>query len=955
MKKTLLKNLLFALALLLPGGLFGLEMPQGFSQFVLSNGMNVCVFEDFSTPTIRVEYSAKAGFSMQSAATAGYAPLYAQLFSKAGIYSNESDEWLLDELQSECLADSARYTIDISPNQLEEILTELSLCAFAPIFQDQELGQKLMEAKESAAESAFSAEGFINSAIDSRVFSDAPWKHDSGIYPALFQKQNLSEARAVLSEIAKNYYSPQNSALFITGAVTKQTALALAQKTFGQFSPRPVFVAQESKIEQEAAAKKFVLSDPELSPDMAQAVFEYTSLSMEQADIAALILNAPHSSLKKALTEQEALNIRGSDYINADAAHKNACSRLIIQSLLEKSSADDFEKAALFEKILKEKAGEFSLEEFEAAKYFLVMDFEMAAGNPRGFMDLLSQFWAVDGMAKKSYEQSGQEGDASSLVQRFLARPQRIMAQDCEELKFALQNEDPFEFLLINSQNWQSAADSFEKAGWQSVTAKNASWHSQEMFAAIKSSIEKPVDDDAEKESPDIFDQNFYQRALQCGYSLRLQNGIGIHAKIYPDRATSAVCLYIKGGEAESAQKEPGLEAVLASVLAQNARKVLAQKIYSGQMKGAANASAQCQDISSLVAVECVKGEEEAALEALGEALFALDIVPSEVDPWLSSRKSAQIIKNQAMPRQLYSAAIKSYYKSSLYKALYSGSQDILAKVSYTQILEAYGKFLDSGRLEIIAVGDFDLDKLTQKAQEIFGSLSSEWKEKGIKAQTKGISKVAQRVKINHTFLTDISADKAGPRPAVLIPTTDFADPVQYWFGVPQDEKEAAIFDALLLELRSICQTSFKSSDRYKKMSARIEEKSPLVDFGAITIFNVQYVSDADAIMQASLTQLREELSENTSEEGGHNAALDKIKSLWLKKTFEGEDKNLAAAQSMARKLDSARAQGQSFYIQDAVSGDYKTVTTASANDFLAVYDACFEKYCKFYSDAAKK
>ena len=938
--------MLVALAFLLPRGLFGLEMPQGFSQFVLSNGMTVCAFEDFSAPTVRVEYTAKAGFSMQSAATAGYAPLYAQLFSKAGLYSNDSGQWLLDELQSECLADSARYTIDISPNQLEEILKELSLCAFAPIFQDQELSQKLKEAKDSAAESAFSAEGFINSAIDSRVFSAAPWKHDSGIYPALFQKQNLSEARAVLSEIAKNYYSPQNSALFITGAVTKQAALSLAQKTFGQFAPRPAFVPQESKNWQGAAAKKFVLSDPELSPDMAQVVFEYTSLSMEQADIAALILNAPHSSLKRALTAEAALNIRGSDYINADAAHKNACSRLIMQSLLEKSAADDFEKAALFEKILREKNVDFTEDEFEAAQNFLCLDFELSAGNPRGFMELLSQFWAVDGMAKKSYEQSGQEGDASSLVQRFLSRPQRIMAQDCEELKFALQNEEPFEFILLNSKNWQSAAESFEKAGWQSVTAKNASWHTQEMFAAIKSSIEKPAESDEEKGAPDIFDQNFYQRALQCGYNLRLQNGIGIHAKIFPDRATSAVCLYIKGGEAESAQKEPGLEAVLASVLAQNARKVLAQKVYSGQMKGAASASAQCQDISSLVAVECLKGDEGAALESLGEALFALDIVPSEVDPWLSSRKSAQIIKSQAMPRQLYSAAIKSYYKSPLYKALYSGSQDILAKVSYTQILEAYGKFLDSGRLEIIAVGDFDIDSLTQKAQEIFGGLSSDWKEKGIKAQTKGISKVAQRVKINHTFLTDISADKAGPRPAVLVPTTDFADPVQFWFCAPQDEKDAAIFDALLLELRSICQTTFASADRYKKMSARIEEKSPLVDFGAITIFNVQYVSDADAIMQGSLERLREELSEG---------ALDRIKSLWLKKSFDGSDKNLAAAQSMALKLDEARAQGQSFDIQNAMTGDYKTVTTASANDFLAVYDACFEKYCKFYSDAAKK
>ena len=107
MKKLSLKKLLVALAFLLPRGLFGLEMPQGFNQFVLSNGMTVCAFEDFSAPTVRVEYSAKAGFSTQSAATAGYAPLYAQLFSKAGLYSNDSGQWLLDELQSECRSDSA--------------------------------------------------------------------------------------------------------------------------------------------------------------------------------------------------------------------------------------------------------------------------------------------------------------------------------------------------------------------------------------------------------------------------------------------------------------------------------------------------------------------------------------------------------------------------------------------------------------------------------------------------------------------------------------------------------------------------------------------------------------------------------------------------------------------------------------------------------------------------------
>ncbi|MBR5966319.1 MAG: insulinase family protein [Treponema sp.] len=961
MKKTALKNLLFALAFLLPSGLFGLEMPQGFSRFVLSNGMTVCVYEDFSAPTARVEYTAKAGFSAQSAATAGYAPLYAALFSKAGLYSNDSGDWLLDELQSECRSDSARYTIDISPNQLEEILKELSLCAFAPIFQDQELSQKLQQAKDEAAQSAFSVEGFINSAIDSRVFSAAPWKHDSGIYPALFQKQSLSEARAVLSEIAQNFYTPQNSALFITGAVTKQAALLLAEKTFGQFAPRPTIVPPQTESAAKDSAKKFVLSDQELSPDMAQMVCQYTSLSMEQADIAALVLNARDSALKQALTAQADLNIRGSDYINADAAHKNSSSRLIIQSLLEKSGADDCQKAALFEKILKEKAADFSQQEFEAAQNFLCLDFEMAAGNPRGFMDLLSQFWAVDGRAKKSYEQSGQEGDASSLIQRFLARPQRIMAQDYLELKFALQNEDPYVFVLLNAKNYKNCAAAFDKDGWQNVTAKNASWHTQEMFSAIKSSIQKSDADGQEKTAPQIFDPTFFERAMQSGYSVRLQNGIGIHAAIHPDRSTSAVCLYIKGGEAESAQRQPGLESVLASVLAQNTRKALAQKILLGQIKGAANASATCQDVSSLVAVECVKGDEQAALEALGEALFALDIVPSEVDVWLSSRKSAQIIKSQAMPRQLYSAAIKHFYKAPLYKALFAGSQDILGNVSFTQILEAYGNFLDSGRLEIIAIGDIDFDLLTQKTQEIFGTLSCDKKEKAIKAQTKGITKPSQKVKITHTFLTDISADKAGPRPAVLVPTTDFADPVQYWFHLPSDKNQRAIFDTLFLELSDLCQKAFASSERYKKMSLRIEEPSPLVDFGALTIFNVQYVSDADAIMQGALEQLRKELlleesadAENGDKTGG-NAALDAIKSLWLKKNFEGADKNLEAARRLSQKIDAARVSYQSFDIREAIAGDYQTVTKAGAADFLAVYEACFDKYCKFYSDAAKK
>lgn len=989
---------IFCAAITFCANVFALDPPQDFCQALLSNGMAVFVCEDFSAPTVTIEYAARAGFSSQSAATAGYAPLCAELFAQAGRYSSadalQSGDWLLDGLQSECLADSARHQIQASPSQTEEIFRELSHCAFAPIYPDQDLAQKWKDAKERAAQSVFSAEGFINGAIDSRVFSAAPWKHDSGIYPALFETKSLFEARSALSEFAKRFYAPQNSALFVTGAIKKEAALALAQKTFGQFAPAARAPQEDERLlqsgaeaiqAQNGAGKKFVLSDPELSSDMAQAVFQYTSLTMEQADIAAAILDARSSALKAALASQSALNIRGHEYINAGAAHKNASSRLIIQALLEKGTqaqggaqaqqdaggkknskapktagagadpCDYFSKATLFEKILRQEIFNFTKEEFEAAKYYLCLDFEGAAASPRALMDLLSQFWAVDGAAKKSWEQSGQAGDAASLLERFLARQEKIMAQGFEELKFALQAEEPFEFILLNSKSFAPLAAQFKKAGWQSVTAKNASWHAQETYSKIKASLaQKPA---AQKNGgPEVYDQNFVQKSRQSAKTALLSNSIALRAKTNGQSAKSAVCLYIKGGESQCAQRQPGLEAVVTNILALNARAACAQKISQGLMKNAA-VDWQTGDISSLVTVECLKGDEEAALECLFEALVFSEAVPAQVDACISSRKSAQIIKNGAMARQLYSAAIKAFYKGGLCRALYSEQKDILRNVPFALVLEECAKLLDAGRLEIIAVGNFSFESLAAKAQELFGGLGGSYKESAAAQEIKASPKTAQRVKINHTFLTDVSAEKAGPRPAVLIPTTDFADPAQYWFCAPQSPKEAALFDALMTALLCKLQKVFAASERYQKMTARIEEKSPLVAFGAITIFNVQYVSDADAAMQKALAQLRQDLEGGANPNGGKNPALDAIKSEWLKAAFEGADQNSAAAKMIAQKIDQERVRlgGQNFDAQEAILADYEAATQADAQDFLAVYESCFEKRWKFYSADAKK
>ena len=256
------------------------------SEFVLENGMYVFIAEDFSSAIVRVEYTAKVGFSKQNIDTAGFFPLYARLLK----YASPLDKKILSELGSECNADSSRYVINCTSDEFNSVLGALSNAVFNPVFQDEDLERELSALKKEVSENAFSVEGFINSSIDSRVFSESPWQHDSGIYPVLFSKTTTAGARQILSNIQEKFYTPKNSAVFISGPVKKEYALELAQKYFGKIQfyknynnalkteeQKALSLKTDSECEQK---KLFVLSDPEFSPDMTQVVVQYTDLSM---------------------------------------------------------------------------------------------------------------------------------------------------------------------------------------------------------------------------------------------------------------------------------------------------------------------------------------------------------------------------------------------------------------------------------------------------------------------------------------------------------------------------------------------------------------------------------------------------------------------------------------------------------------------------------------------------
>ena len=195
------------------------------NEYILENGMEVFLLEDSSDALVHVELSVKAGFSSQTQQTNGFFKLYTNLVK--AMYSN------LD--QAECNSDWSSYKITATSGQLEEVLQRLSECTFSLQFSDEMLASGLSAIKTESEENAASMSGFINSAIDSKVFSAAPWQHDSGIYPQIFKKTTPKNARTILNAIAQKWYIPKNSALFISGNFNSEKTLNLIKNSFGRF------------------------------------------------------------------------------------------------------------------------------------------------------------------------------------------------------------------------------------------------------------------------------------------------------------------------------------------------------------------------------------------------------------------------------------------------------------------------------------------------------------------------------------------------------------------------------------------------------------------------------------------------------------------------------------------------------------------------------------------------
>lgn len=979
MKKTFFKSLVFSIIIFaFSAKIFCSEIPENFFEFMLPNGMSVFVFEDFSTPLVHAEFCAKAGYETRNECDAPYFSLCSEIFSETGIRSQKNSRFS-SSLESECTTNGAHFSIDCTGAELKSVFAQMSERAFAPFFSDEALQNALQKIKDQQISST---ENFINSQINSRVFEEFSRQGGGSPYPPFSGQKNLSEIRSVVSRIFQEYYAPQKCAIFVSGAIKAKSVLHLALETFGKYAGRPnaadasFFIAKKNsafgasdiaETDDLQAKKKVILCDKEFSSDFAQVVATISPLEKIKAQIAAAIFEDKNSALKNSLVQSDALAIRGSDYVNAAAATKKNLSRLVLQTLLEKSHFSSFEQIEIFEKILGEEICDFSKEDFNAAKENLIQDFYDSISNPKLFMENFSRFWA-DGIPDG-------KSQGETHIERFLSTPEKIAAENFADLKSALRKTEPWIFILLNENILSSYQGEFENSEYEIVSKKKdfAQGQNIENIAPLLTQ-----ENSLQAEIP-LYNANFVAKSRGSTKSFSLSNGIRVTTKENPASSKMTVALYIFGGEAFDAESSYGMQSVLANVLEKNISDSLIPKISRGEISRQAQAKAFVSDTDFLIAIECETNEEKIALRCIGEGLFCSDFAPSQVDIALNARRARQILKTGSLARQMYSVGVRHFYKSPAYRALYSTQKEILKNLKYNDALESYQKFLDASRIEIIAAGNFiesSEKEFLDECEKIFGGLKKSKGKHKIFSEPNEASKSALAVRLEHTFLTDISADNALSRPAVLVPTTDFSDPVQFWIRSPKIfEEDAAIFDALILALEAQCKKIASEDARFEGIEVRLEERCALVSFGALTFFNVKKISDADFILRNSLERLRKNIFANSdvslkNEEESDDVStsfpdadflekefFDGMKARWIKARYGERHETSEAVARIAHEISVARLSDNSqFQTRDAFTREYENVVLCENEKFREIWQKYFEEApFKLYSLDSKK
>ncbi|WP_443739850.1 hypothetical protein [Treponema sp.] len=732
----------------------------------LPNGFRIYFLKDAASPVFHAEFLSCAGFSAQTASTTGLAPLFAKLTG------------------AECLADCTKLSADFAADYLETALSQMAAQVTKPFFSDEDLKRYYNELRSEVNKNARSSSGFINRAIDSRIFRDAPWKHESGIYPALFGSKTIPEVRTALYDMAARYYRPELCALFISAGTSEQSVYNACLKAFGNWESAATAVNtacstvnNAEKTEEAAVQKKFVLVSEEFPDDMTQIAVQYTTLPFHLADLAAAALNAGDSDFKKSACTDSTLSIRSADYTDVSSARKKGSSRLIFQALMENPAQNPPPfQAQAFTAATKEMT-QISRSEFVGAQKKIDAKNRKLTSAAASEISLLADFWAASPLT-----------DAAHFYENFLESFHKIHSAHESQIAEYISKEEPFVFVLVGKKLYAKNRAQFEKLGYETVTQKNASWYDDKLILAkaLENAAEKKEEVPLKKEKSG-FSRNESRTQIK---TFTLSNGIPCVLHKTQGSMTSSVSVSIDSDRGMLLPSD--MRTVLVNALAQKIQEAAVKENIADQTV----IKSWRESGTSFITIDALSENLGALLEAAVSSLIYEEISPSAADTLIGEWNAQKLMAEASLSNQMKTAA---------YSVLYAGQipqDNSLSQIEYKDILLGYSTLLDASLYSISISGGIDFSKTEGSLKKTFGLLKNRnIKNKETQTAPEYKPRRTATVKLRHTYTSDLPAELAPKESPILVPTKEFSDPAQIYFIPAQNSADCDTINALAIEL----------------------------------------------------------------------------------------------------------------------------------------------------------
>ena len=242
--------------------------------YQLKNGFQIYVLEDFENPLVEISFIAKAGFSVQNKDNSGFPELAYRLFLQNDNIENQLQNQQLTNITSELKSDSVIFQGITTLSNLENALSIFSKAAQNQSFSEEKILAEYKNLKEKALENQKNELAYINSNIDSVIFT-SPWKQDTVLYSGIIQNYTIEEIRNKIFEIYNQFYTPEKSCIFVTGSVNAEIVLDYAKNYFENWKPSISNIVVENQNIRDLQEKKYVLISDNFSTDYNQLILQY--------------------------------------------------------------------------------------------------------------------------------------------------------------------------------------------------------------------------------------------------------------------------------------------------------------------------------------------------------------------------------------------------------------------------------------------------------------------------------------------------------------------------------------------------------------------------------------------------------------------------------------------------------------------------------------------------------